>query len=276
MNQKGSTKILIPTIILAILVAGAFVWYYFYTEPKASCSGSTCLVNTNINKNTNANTVTDSRCNWEQGACEALISPGWHYDSEANYCYYISEGASGCSDPPFTTQEECHSVCRKTADVSSWETYTNELMGYSFKYPPKTQVNHYENVGSISMARVVSETNPNKDSDPYSAGVGPGPIGILVYTYQSDLESFAEDMVGGVLEAEPAKVVGVDGFRVQGTLDALSNRVVGSEYAKTDHYYINYNAATWGFQFDANVAFADQTPSYDQFLAILETFQFTE
>jgi len=159
---------------------------------------------------------------------------------------------------------------------SDWQTYTNNELGFTFRHPPDTQVNWYPDAVLAGMVRVVSEANPNKNSKIYYGGAGPGPIGIGTYEFQSDLKSFAEDTFSGLLPAKPAEVNGISGFRVQGTLGPNDTRVLGALESTTDVFYVNYNAATWQFAFDAKVEFADQTPSHNEFLTLLETFQFTD
>ncbi|MCD4705060.1 hypothetical protein K8R66_03210 [bacterium] len=47
---------------------------------------------------------------WEAGLCEAVIGPGYHYNSGKNQCEYF-KGGSGCRTPYFRTLEECENVC---------------------------------------------------------------------------------------------------------------------------------------------------------------------
>lgn len=159
-------------------------------------------------------------------------------------------------------------------DTSDWQTYKSEILGLTFKYPPGTQVNFYPDAMLAGVIRVVSEADPNKDSDLYSMGIGPGPIGIVSYVYQSDLKSFAEGFASGKISAQPASVAGVSGFRITGVLESSDNRVLGSRIADVDYYYITYNAATWGFEYDDN-AEIESSPTHEDFINILSTVEFT-
>lgn len=51
---------------------------------------------------------------WSPGACEMIISSGYHYNSSTNQCEYFS-GGSGCANPPFTTKANCEQTCKTTS-----------------------------------------------------------------------------------------------------------------------------------------------------------------
>jgi len=54
--------------------------------------------------------IKNSNCFWKSGLCLALVTPGYYYDSQAKECRYYQ--GSGCSSPPFSTMQECVSVCK--------------------------------------------------------------------------------------------------------------------------------------------------------------------
>ncbi|MFC1662836.1 hypothetical protein ACFL04_01555 [Patescibacteria group bacterium] len=180
-------------------------------------------------------------------------------------------------DEPSSNQNTNQSIINTNVSVREdaiWHTYTNDFLGVTFKYPPDTEVKWHENGGLAGIIRIASEANPNKDSALYTDAVGPGSIGIVSYHFQNDLLTFAESMSGG-LTPEPIKILGVDGYRIQGTHDANQTRVLGAFESMVDYYFFSYNAATWGIEFDAKTEFADQTPSHAQFLQLVDIFDFT-
>lgn len=82
-------------------------------QPTTGCgdqtnSNTTAIVN---NADANINSNDEPNCeDWTPGACKMIIKPGYYYSSATDNCYY-SSFSGGCSNPPFTTLDDCNFYC---------------------------------------------------------------------------------------------------------------------------------------------------------------------